>query len=148
MGEKGKTDRTGGTGDGPEYMGRLMKALAEYTAHPEIEHAPVVMTPRQGATHNLARYYYEHEPHKLIAIGYGFGDAGRSQKFKRHNVPETHAHEIRGSKETAERAANNAPPIGYLRTDAFEQAIDHHFNNSKPMFGIMMIRKRLKIACR
>ena len=44
----GRADRGGGSGEGDEYMPKFMKAVADYTGHPEIEHAPVVMTPRQG----------------------------------------------------------------------------------------------------
>ena len=77
-----RADRVGGGGSGPQYLPKLMKAIAEYTGHPEIEHAPVVMTPRQAAWKNIATHYYQHEPHKVIAIGYGFADAGRSTKLK------------------------------------------------------------------
>lgn len=120
------------------WLQRALDDLAARSGHPEIAHAPILLSPKQFGDNSIVEYVTENMPGRLIAVAHGFGDAGRVAA--KLGAPTTTAAEMRSGEGRGAVAGAKRQP-GELTAPAGEWGFPMHWSNGKPHFGMLMFQQ-------
>ena len=118
------------------WLARFLKDLAVRTGHPELEHAPLLFSPKQAGDQSIVRHALKNMPGRVLAVSYGFGDSGLASK---QGIPCSTANEVRNNPDFWTLSRFTRAP-GQLLAAASEQGYEMHWSNSKPYIGNLMFQ--------